>query len=88
MQWGLINRAVPTDVLDAAIDELSAQITRHSAEVIGIGKAAFYRQLNEPDDAAYSLMEPVISSNASHGDAQEGMAAFLQKRDPLWPSHR
>ena len=88
VQWGLINRAVPTDVLDAAIDELSAQITRQSGEVIGIGKAAFYRQLNEPDDAAYSLMEPVISSNASHGDAQEGMAAFLQKRDPLWPSHR
>lgn len=88
VQWGLINRAVPTDDLDAAIDEISAQIMRHSREVIGIGKAAFYRQLHEPDDAAYRLMEPVISSNASHGDAQEGMTAFLQKRDPQWPSHR
>ena len=88
VQWGLINRAVPSGVLDAAIDEVSAQIMQHSREVIGIGKAAFYSQLNETDDSAYRLMESVISSNASHGDAQEGMAAFLQKRDPQWPSHR
>jgi enoyl-CoA hydratase/carnithine racemase len=88
VQWGLINRAVPTDVLDAAVSDVSAQIMRHSREVIGVGKAAFYGQLNEPEDSAYRLMETVMSSNASHGDAQEGMAAFLQKRDPQWPSHR
>ncbi|MCP3998518.1 MAG: enoyl-CoA hydratase [bacterium] len=88
VDWGLINRSVPAGVLDVAIEEVSAQMKRHSREVIGMGKAAFYRQLSEPDDSAYRLMESVMGSNATHEDAQEGMAAFLQKRNPQWPSQR
>lgn len=82
--WGLVNRVVPSGDLAAATLELAGQITRYSRDVIAIGKAAFYRQIAEPDALAYDTTGPVMISNASHPDAQEGMSAFLQKRPPRW----
>ncbi|MDJ0954039.1 MAG: enoyl-CoA hydratase [Acidimicrobiia bacterium] len=84
--WGLINAAVPAAGLADAVTDLAGRIMEHSSAVIGIGKEAFYRQVDEPETAAYAITSPVMSDNAAHVDAQEGMAAFHQKRTPQWPS--
>ncbi len=83
-EWGLVNVVAAPDELDDAVAELIGRITRFSPVTIGIGKEAFYRQveLSEPD--AYELTKEVMAHNAALHDAQEGMGAFLEKRQPVW----
>ncbi|MEX2279413.1 MAG: enoyl-CoA hydratase [Acidimicrobiia bacterium] len=83
--WGLVNRVVPAGELDAEVDRLAAQVTRYSGRVIGIGKEAFWSQFDMDEDGAYDLTKTVMSANAAMADAQEGMGAFLEKRQPKWP---
>ncbi|MBT8206751.1 MAG: enoyl-CoA hydratase [Acidimicrobiia bacterium] len=87
VEWGLINRAVPAEELDAAVDELADQILQFSADTIGIGKGAFYAQAELHEDDAYEVAQPIMAGNASTEDAQEGMSAFLEKRAPTWASN-
>jgi enoyl-CoA hydratase/carnithine racemase len=82
--WGLVNRVVAPDELEAATDELAQQIASASSLTVGIGKRAFYRQIDLGLDAAYELCERIMSENAAAEDAQEGMSAFLEKRQPTW----
>ena len=86
VEWGLVNMAVPPDELDAAVKTLIAKIVRFSPAVIGIGKEAFYTQIDLEEPAAYDFTRTVMASNAGHPDAQEGMSAFLEKRTPTWRS--
>ena len=81
---GLVNRVVPAGELDAATRELAAKITSASPLVVGVGKQAFYRQVEMPTDQAYAYTKEVMSFNASFADAQEGICAFLEKRKPEW----
>ncbi len=81
---GLVNRVVPADELAAATRTLADKIADASPLVVGIGKAAFYRQLEMPTEEAYAYTREVMSENASLADAQEGMSAFLEKRKPEW----
>lgn len=82
--WGLVNRAVPADELDATVDELAAKIASSSPLTIGMGKQAFYRQIDLDKRQAYDLTKAVMSMNAMAADAQEGIGAFLEKRQPTW----
>jgi enoyl-CoA hydratase/carnithine racemase len=82
--WGLVNKAVSPDELDAATDELARQIASASSLTVGLGKRAFYRQIDVGLDAAYDHCQEVMSENATAEDAQEGMSAFLDKRPPTW----
>lgn len=84
-QWGLVNRVVPANALDAEVERLIASVTRFSSRVIGIGKEAFYAQIELDEHRAYDLTKAVMASNARLRDAQEGMSAFLEKRAPVWP---
>lgn len=83
-EWGLVNRVVEDEELEQATKALAADITEHSRAVIAIGKEAFYTQIGLRDEDAYGVSGPVMIANASHPDAQEGMAAFLEKRSPRW----
>ena len=83
--WGLVNRVVADEELDAAVDRLIGQIVRFSPTVIGIGKEAFYSQIELDEHRAYDLTKAVMSSNARLPDAHEGITAFLEKRTPEWP---
>lgn len=85
VEWGLVNRAVAPEQLDATIDGLVAQIIRYSGRVIGIGKEAFWSQVELDEHRAYDLTKAVMTANARMADAQEGMGAFLEKRSPEWP---
>jgi enoyl-CoA hydratase/carnithine racemase len=84
LEWGLVNRVVPASQLDAAVDELVAAVARTSPLTVGIGKRAFYDQIDLDERQAYDLAQAVMSMNALAGDAQEGMCAFLEKRPPEW----
>ncbi len=84
VDWGLINAAVPADELDDHLDSLIAKILRFSPTVIGLGKAAFYSQVELEEHDAYELTKTVMADNAALPDAQEGMSAFLEKRAPEW----
>ena len=84
-RFGLINRSVPASELEQATQELAGKIASRSAESIARGKSAFYRQVEMPLDKAFELANQVMRDNfTSDGDAQEGIGAFLEKRDPEW----
>jgi len=82
--WGLVNLVVPADDLEKAVLELVDTIAASSPLTVGIGKEAFYAQVELDEHAAYQHTKAVMSSNAMAGDAQEGMGAFLEKRTPTW----
>jgi enoyl-CoA hydratase/carnithine racemase len=84
LDWGLVNRVVPEDALDAEIDALVEAIARSSPLTVGIGKEAFYSQIELDEHRAYDLTKAVMAMNARADDAQEGMCAFLEKRPPEW----
>jgi enoyl-CoA hydratase/carnithine racemase len=84
LEWGLVNRVVPFDELGAAVDELVAAIARSSPLTVGIGKRAFYEQIELDEPRAYELTKSVMAENSMAGDAQEGICAFLEKREPHW----
>jgi enoyl-CoA hydratase/carnithine racemase len=82
--WGLINRAVPAGDLDSAVADLIRRSTRGSAFAKGIGKAAYYAQVDLDQPKAYSYAIEVMAANAVTHDGQEGIASFLEKRSPIW----
>jgi enoyl-CoA hydratase/carnithine racemase len=84
LDWGLVNRVVPSEELESAVDELVQTIARSSAYTVATGKQAFYSQIDRAEDEAYAQCELVMTDNALAHDAQEGMTAFLQKRAPVW----
>ncbi|MGF0225090.1 enoyl-CoA hydratase [Dietzia natronolimnaea] len=84
VEWGLVNEAVPADRLRARVDELATRIADASPLTLQIGKQAFYRQIDLPQDEAYREMAETMATNAVTCDAQEGMTAFLDKRTPHW----
>jgi enoyl-CoA hydratase/carnithine racemase len=82
--WGLINRVVPDEQLDAATETLVASIIEFSPAVIGLGKRTFYSQVDLDQHQAYEATAAVMVDNAQMEDAREGMGAFLEKRPPRW----
>lgn len=82
--WGLVNVVAAPDQLDARVKELATRIAEASPLTLAIGKQAFYRQIDLPQDEAYEMMAETMADNAVTCDAQEGMSAFLAKRKPSW----
>jgi enoyl-CoA hydratase/carnithine racemase len=82
--WGLVNRVAPAGELAAETRKLAAQIAEASSFTVGLGKQAYYRQIDMDQAAAYAYAKEVMSQNAAAEDAQEGMAAFLGKRKACW----
>jgi enoyl-CoA hydratase/carnithine racemase len=85
-RWGLINRAVPDDELDAAVADLLARATRGSAASKALGKQAFYHQIGMDQPQAYAYAIEVMASASQTPAAREGVASFVEKRPPVWPA--
>src|SRR4028119_2297623 len=81
---GLVNRVVAAEDLESEARSLADKISEASPLVVGVGKQAFYRQLEMPTEQAYAYTKEIMSFNATFADAQEGMCAFLEKRKPEW----
>jgi enoyl-CoA hydratase/carnithine racemase len=84
LDWGLVNRVVPAGELDATVGELVAAIAASSPLTVGIGKRAFHDQIDLDEARAYDLTKTVMSMNMLAADAQEGICAFLETREPTW----
>ena len=80
--WGLVNRVVPDGRLAEETRDLLSRSTRGSPLSKGIGKRAFYRQVDMDSDAAYAYATEVMASASQTKDARETMRAFLEKRPP------
>jgi enoyl-CoA hydratase/carnithine racemase len=84
LEWGLVNHVVAPDRLHAATIDLARRIASASRGIVGLGKAAFYSQIDLDQSAAYEYAKEVMTSNALSPDAREGIAAFLERRKPEW----
>ncbi len=82
--WGLVNRVVPAERLDEEAAGLAARVAEASGLTLGLGKRAFYENLDPDADEAYRQASAVMCANALARDAQEGISAFLEKRPPVW----
>ncbi|PZS29079.1 MAG: enoyl-CoA hydratase [Pseudonocardiales bacterium] len=82
--WGLVNRVVPDAQLDSAVQDMLERVTRGSAESKGLGKQAFYAQIDLDQSKAYAYAVEVMAAASQLPDAVEGMNAFLAKRKPIW----
>jgi enoyl-CoA hydratase/carnithine racemase len=83
-QRGLINRCVPEGRLDHEISRIAAAIAAKPPSAVAAGKALFYRQLELGLQSAYELAGEVMACNMIDSSAQEGVAAFIEKRPPNW----
>ncbi len=84
LEWGLVNRVVPENQLEAESQAFVERIAEASPFVVALGKRAFHRQAGLSVEDAYAQMSEVMCGNAVEPDAQEGMRAFLEKRRPRW----
>ncbi len=83
---GLVTRVVPRAELGPSTLALAQQIATASAGTLAIGKRTFYEQLPLDRPQAYNIAEQAMIASAKLADAKEGIAAFLEKRTPNWPS--
>ena len=81
---GLINHAVPAQMLREKTRELAAKIASKSRYAIRLGKHSYYRQINEPLAAAYRSASADLVNNLMSNDGKEGVDAFVEKRPPKW----
>jgi enoyl-CoA hydratase/carnithine racemase len=83
-QIGLVNRVVPAgEALQSAL-AMASVIASKSPLTVGIGKSAFYRQLEMPLVDAYAETAAIMVENMLARDAEEGIGAFIEKRPPIW----
>jgi enoyl-CoA hydratase/carnithine racemase len=82
--WGLVNRVVPAAELESATRDLASKIAEASSFTVGLGKQAYYAQIDLDQPKAYAYAKQVMTMNALAEDAQEGMSAFLEKRVACW----
>lgn len=85
LRLGLVNRVVEPDrVVNEAI-AFGRKVASKPSRTLKIGKEAFYRQLEMPLDEAYRYTAGVMVENMLDAEAEEGIGAFLDKREPQWP---
>jgi enoyl-CoA hydratase/carnithine racemase len=85
-EWGLVNRAVPPEQLRDEVLGLGRKIAGTSRLVTSLGKSAFYAQIDMDEPRAYAYAKEVMTTNALADDAQEGIDAFIGRRQPTWQS--
>ena len=85
MEWGLVNKVVPAEQLDAEVRKLAETIAAKPPATVAAGKRAFYQQMDLGLEQAYALASGVIAASFAHEEGKAGMDAFIEKRPP--PKH-
>jgi enoyl-CoA hydratase/carnithine racemase len=83
-EFGLINRVVPKQYLNQIVRKYAQTIASKSPLTLKIGKEAFYQQADMPLGEAYDHATRVMVENLMARDAEEGIGAFIDKREPHW----
>ena len=81
-ELGLVNRVVPAAELDRATEELTSALAKKSSAVLKLGRDSFYRQQDLEFRAALEYLHSQLTLVTQSEDAQEGVRAFLEKREP------
>jgi enoyl-CoA hydratase/carnithine racemase len=84
LEFGLINRVVAYEKLEETVSNYANKIKEKSPLVLKIGKEAFYNQIDMPLAEAYKYTAEVMTQNMLAQDANEGINAFIEKRQPTW----
>lgn len=82
LEWGLVNRVVPAQELDAEVERLARKIAAKPRETVAAGKRAFYQQMDLGLEQAYAMASDVITCSVVSEEGREGMSAFIEKRPP------
>jgi enoyl-CoA hydratase/carnithine racemase len=81
---GLINRVVSRDDLDEAALAWARDLAKKSPVAVKIAKSAFYASRDMPYEAQFAYMNEAFARLCDTSDAKEGVAAFFEKRPPVW----
>jgi len=84
LREGLVNQVVKPDEMEEAFDAMITRLLDKPKDVLALGKRAFYQQLEMGLTDAYDFTTNVIVDNALGKDFEEGLAAFIDKRQPNW----
>jgi enoyl-CoA hydratase/carnithine racemase len=85
LEWGLVNRVVPAEELDAVVRDLTSKIAEKQPEQMAAGKRAFYQQMELGLGEAYDVAGQVIARAFTHEEGRRGIDAFIDKRPPPKP---
>src|SRR5690606_37643830 len=83
-EWGLVNHAVAPERLTEETMAMAEAIAAKSPATVAIGKRAFYAQAEKDLASAHDHAAEVMTFNMLARDAEEGIGAFLEKRQPKW----
>jgi enoyl-CoA hydratase/carnithine racemase len=81
---GLINHAVPAESFADKVAEMAGKLSSFSPAVMGLGKSAFYSIADMSIDQALRFLQSQLTINGQVEDLAEGIAAFMEKRSPVW----
>jgi len=84
VEFGLVNRVVPQDSLSEAVSALAATIAAKSPMAVKLGKRAVYKQAGLGIADAYECASRAMIENMLTAEAEEGISAFLERRQPTW----
>jgi enoyl-CoA hydratase len=83
-EWGLVNDCAPVEELDACVDRFVAELADKSPFQMSVTKMALNRSLDSDTETLMVLERLAVGVTLNSNDAAEGVAAFLEKRDPVW----
>ncbi len=83
-QLGLMKNAVPRKQIGAKVDEIAKKIVNKSPAILRLGRRAFYTMRDMEYEKALEYLASMLAINTMAEDVAEGIAAFLEKREPVW----
>jgi enoyl-CoA hydratase len=84
LRVGIVNRVVPPEELDQVVDDFASDLSTKSPLILKLGKRSFYRSMQMDPDSALEYLQAMLTLTMGSADAAEGLAAFVEKRKPLW----
>ncbi len=83
-RWGLVNRVVPRDELDAAVDTLLAQLLAGAPLALALGRRSYHEARSMSPSGAMAYLHGMLDLTVQTEDVAEGIGAFFAKREPQW----
>jgi enoyl-CoA hydratase/carnithine racemase len=84
LRLGLVNHVVPRNQLDARVDEVARNLAGKSPATLRLGRRAFYTMRDMEYEKALEYLSTMLALNTQAEDVAEGIAAFIEKREPEW----
>jgi enoyl-CoA hydratase len=83
-EWGVVNRTVPEAEFEVTVASWAGKLAGYSPAILRLGRRALVGQQGMPREGALDYLQGLLTVNTLAEDAMEGIAAFFEKRDPVW----